>query len=262
LKKILTLILPALISLAVYFNALLFLSGCKNESKNQPQGNTLYLPAERPEDDIYHYTGFSLSYNEDNEQANWVAYELTDIELIKKVKRSNNFSSDPHVTSGSAENNDYRRSGYSRGHLAPAGDMTWSKQAMDESFYFSNISPQTQEFNNGLWKDLEEDIRRWAKKYKSVQIVTGPIFTEGMETIGNSQVSVPLYFFKSVMVYWEGSYRPLAFIIPQNSNARKYTDHAVSIDEIERKTGLNLFYQLQDSLEAELESKVFKNFGK
>lgn len=261
MKKFLFIFLPAIISLTLYFNAPFLLSGC--ESKSRPKDeNTMYLPAERPDDDIYHYTGFSLSYNEDHEQPNWVAYELTDTELIKKVKRSDNFSSDPHITSGSAENADYRKSGYSRGHLAPAGDMTWSQQAMEESFYFSNISPQTQEFNNGLWKDLEEDIRRWAKKYKSLHIVTGPVFTKGMTTIGKSKVSVPLYFYKSVLVFREGSYRTLAFIIPQNSSAGKYTDHAVSIDEIEKITGLDLFYQLPDTLEAEIESKVNKSFGR
>lgn len=261
MKKILFLVLPAILALALYhYVPQLFSAG--GEKQKPSETNSLYLPAERTGDDIYHYTGFSLSYNDNHEQADWVAYELTDAELEKKVKRSDRFIPDPNIASRSAQNDDYRKSGYSRGHLAPAADMAWSPEAMEESFYFSNISPQTQEFNNGIWRKLEEDIRRWAKKYKSVHIVTGPVFTEGMKRIGKSRVSVPEYFFKSVLVYWDGSYRSLAFIIPQNTTAKKYTDHAVSIDEIESKTGLDLFYQLPDSLESVLESKVNKNFGK
>ena len=125
---------------------------------------------------IYH-TGFTLSYNEAHEQASWVAYELTSNELIKKVNRSDNFKQDPKVETGSALLSDYVRSGYDRGHLAPAADMSWSQITMEESFYMSNISPQKPGFNRGIWKKLESYVRQWAYDNESIYVVTGGIPT-------------------------------------------------------------------------------------
>ena len=92
---------------------------------------------------IIRHEGYTVSYNSDYRVANWVAYELTSTEAkSKKNERSNKFVRDPQVKGASAENGDYTRTGYDRGHLAPAGDMKWSAKAMRESFYLSNITPQ------------------------------------------------------------------------------------------------------------------------
>ena len=99
---------------------------------------------------IINHFGYSLSYNEDHEQANWVFFELTDYEVSGIEKRKNQFRSDPKVKTKSASLSDYRGSGYDRGHLAPAADMKWSVTTMSESFYMSNMSPQRPSFNRGL----------------------------------------------------------------------------------------------------------------
>ena len=103
---------------------------------------------------IVNHLGYSLSYNEKNEQASWVAYELTADQVRGTVKRKDSFRSDPLIKTGSASLSDYKGSGYDRGHLAPAADMKWSTTAMSESFFMSNMSPQLPGFNRGIWKKL------------------------------------------------------------------------------------------------------------
>ncbi|KKK57707.1 hypothetical protein LCGC14_3051760 [marine sediment metagenome] len=119
----------------------------------------LELPHYTNESEIIQHIGYVLKYNEEFEQAEWMAYQLTDIEVNGKYERSDNFRKDPHVSTGSAALSDYKGSGYDRGHLIPASDMKWSPDAMSSSFYMSNMSPQDPSFNRGIWKKLEEQIR-------------------------------------------------------------------------------------------------------
>ena len=121
-----------------------------------------YLP--KPEGEIIRHKYYTLSYNEDHEQANWVHYRLNPTFLNGTTPRINSFKVDPNVSTKSAELSDYKGSGYDRGHLAPAGDMKYSKESMIESFFMSNMSPQNPSFNRGIWRKLEEAIRRWGKK--------------------------------------------------------------------------------------------------
>ena len=118
---------------------------------SNPKIPNLELPKPKENEQIINHFAYTLSYNELFEQANWVAYELTDIETISHFERTNKFIVDDLVKTGSASNDDYKKSGYDRGHLAPAGDMGWSEQAMKESFYYSNMSPQNPSFNRGIW---------------------------------------------------------------------------------------------------------------
>ena len=132
-------------------------------------------------DSVIQHNAYSLSFNLDYHQANWVAYLLTRAEVDplvlegNRVKRSNEFIADPFIK-GTDLSSDYYKSGYDRGHLAPAGDMTFSRVAMDESFYYTNMSPQVASFNRGIWKKLETQVRNWAIEYDSLYVVTGPIF--------------------------------------------------------------------------------------
>lgn len=125
---------------------------------------------------IYHQ-GFCLNYSEEHEQAIWVAYCLTPATLDPQIKRKNLFRFDPSVSTGSATPNDYKKSGYDRGHLAPAADMKGNEIMLAQSFYMSNISPQLPQFNRGIWKRLEEWVRSQAQHYEELYIVTGPLFT-------------------------------------------------------------------------------------
>jgi endonuclease G len=220
---------------------------------NQPQETALEIPRLETGEVLIEHTGFSLVYSEHHEQAKWVAYELTLEETLRGVERSDRFLPDPKVSTGTATDNDYKRSGYDRGHLAPAADMSWSAQAMKESFYYSNISPQVPAFNRGIWKRLEEQVRRWAQQDTSVYIVTGPVLAENLPSIGTNRVSVPAYFYKALLVYRNTTKKGIAFIMPNEKSARPLQQFAVTIDSLEQLTGIDFFPALPDSTEARLE---------
>lgn len=214
-----------------------------------------YLPVSSNQQIIRH-SNFTLAYSESHEQAEWVAYELTQAEVQGGAERSDDFREDPLVMTGSASPEDYRRSGYDRGHLAPAGDMGFSDQAMSESFYMSNISPQVSTFNRGIWKDLEEDVRKWAIKDSNLYIVTGPVFGRGRKKIGDNKVTVPTHFYK-VILYYDGSLsKAIAFLMPNKATKKPVQSFAMSVDEVEKVTGIDFFPALPDSLEDQLESTV------
>ena len=213
-----------------------------------------YLPI--PSNDLVRHTYYSLSYNEKYEQANWVYYTLTDqMVLDGGEERSNKFKVDQKVATGSAKSSDYTKSGYDRGHLCPAADMDFDPIAMEESFLMSNISPQAPDFNRGIWKELETEVRNWAKKERKIYVVTGPVFKDNKGTIGTGKVLVPGYFFK--IIYKEtGEPKIIAFVFPNRKSDRPLTDFAIPVDEAEKLTGFDFFSQLPDEIENRLEGRV------
>ena len=199
---------------------------------------------------------YALSYSEKDEEAEWVAYELTRDRLNqKRVQRANNFRPDPKVKTGSADIYDYKRSGYDRGHLVPAGDMAFSPRAMSETFYMSNISPQVRNFNGGIWRELEENVRDWARRFRHLYIVTGPVLTDDLETkIGKAGVTVPKRFYKVILDITEPELKGIGFIIPNELSTKTLDNYAVTIDEVEAITGIDFFAELMDdATEEELE---------
>jgi len=213
------------------------------------------LPAHAPADPILHYTGFSLKYSEPFEQAEWVIYAVKADRLNGTVKRTNNFRSDRRIKTGSAALNDYRRSGFDRGHLAPAAVMKWSREAMSESFLMSNISPQRPGFNRGIWKNLEAQVRKWAKDNDELYVVSGPVLREGLPVIGPNEVAVPEFYFKVILDYAEPERKTLGFILPNQASRADLSSYAVSIDQVEATTGIDFFPRLPDDLEESLESQ-------
>ena len=207
-------------------------------------------------EDIIYHNGYALYYNEKFEQANWVAYELTSEETNKRFERTNKFKSDPMVTSGTANDNDYLKSGYDRGHLAPASDMGWSLYSMEESFYYSNMSPQTPSFNRGIWKNLESLVRQWAIENNNIYIVTGPVLENGLPTIGYNKVAVPKYFYKVILDYSLPEIKAIGFIIPNTGSQEPLEKFAVSIDSVESRTGLNFYPNLEDTQEKIIEKTL------
>jgi endonuclease G len=216
--------------------------------------STVYLPL--PANELVRHTYYTLSYNEKYEQANWVCYTLTDSMVLNGgEERSNQFKSDILVPTGSAKTSDYTKSGYDRGHLCPAADMGFNHKAMLESFMMSNVSPQKPDFNRGIWKGLETEVRRWAKKEHQIVVVTGPVFNDNKGTIGTDKVLVPGYFFK-IIYDATGEPKLISFVLPNEKSDRPLTDFAVTTDEVEKLTGFDFFSQLPDSLESRLESNV------
>lgn len=219
----------------------------------------LEQPGVSPYEQVIERPGYILSYNETHEQASWVAYVLTREEAKGGVERDDLFEKDPDITTGTADDMDYKGSGYDRGHLAPAADMGWSATSMQESFYYSNMSPQLPGFNRGVWKRLEELLRFWAVTYDSIYVVTGPVLTTGLPTIGPNQVSVPQYYYKAVLRHTTTGMEGIGFVLPHASSTAGLQSFAVPIDSVERLAHLSLFpglAALSDSLERHIESTV------
>jgi endonuclease G len=239
--------------------SIIFLLYCSNIICFGQQNNqikNLELPHIVKQDIVVKHIGYTLSYNEKYEQANWVAYQLTANETEKVVGRSNNFRIDEKVTTGSAENEDYKNSGFDRGHLAPAADMGWSEQAMGESFYYSNMSPQKPGFNRGIWKRLEEQVRQWAIDNQAIYVVTGPVLEPNLPTIGNNKVAVPKYYYKVILDYTKPELKGIGFIMPNTSSTLALNNYAVTIDSVETVTGINFFPALPNDQEPNIEKSV------
>ncbi len=226
------------------------------------QNNSNKLPLETPRlkdgESYLHHLAYGFVYDETHEQAKWIAYCLTKKEALGTFERSDNFDEDPLVLSGTASDADYAKSGYDRGHLAPAADMRWSLKSMEESFYYSNMSPQLPAFNRGIWKKLEEQVRDWAVDLDSILIVTGPILKPNLPTIGANKVSVPGYYYKAIVDYKGAQSKAIAFVLPNQGSKIPLMEFAISIDELEKLTNIDFFYQLEDKLETAIESKVCK----
>lgn len=203
---------------------------------------------------IVEYPGFTVSFNPEHHLANYVAWELTPAELNKAAERSNKFVEDPSV-SGSATPDDYRHSGFDRGHLAPAGDMAYSNDAMLASFKMPNITPQHPMLNQRAWRVLEENCRRWAAIDSSLIIICGPVLTDKItQTIGTTGVSVPQRFFKVILAPHANPPRAIGFIMPNSYVEGGMARTAVSVDQVEAITGMDFFSALPDSLENAIEA--------
>ena len=210
---------------------------------------------------IIRHEGYTVSYNSDYRVANWVAYELTSTEAkSKKNERSNKFVRDPQVKGASAENGDYTRTGYDRGHLAPAGDMKWSAKAMRESFYLSNITPQKPGLNRGVWKDLEEQCRMWATDNGALLIATGPVLTPDLKRLGKNRVAIPKLFYKVICTVQNNRYEAIGFLFENRDYGQiSLKDLMIPVDSVEKVTHIDFFPTLPDEVEKRMEASVNKN---
>lgn len=201
--------------------------------------------------------GYTLSYNADYKTPQWVAWELTRKETKGTEERTDKFVPDPDVKGAKAYTQDYTRSGYDRGHMAPAADMKWSRQAMEESFYLSNICPQNPNLNRGDWNDLEEQSRQWARKYGAVYIVCGPIYDNKQpKRIGNNKVAVPHAFYKVILINQKENPQALGFIFPNAAGTRPLKSYMVTVDSVEKRTGIDFFPALPDEIENRIEAEL------
>lgn len=214
------------------------------------------LQSSQPEDIVKHL-GYTVSFNTDWLIPNWVAYELTAEEVAGVEPRGNNFVPDPMIYQ-SPSTEDYKNSGYDRGHMAPAADMKWSKQAMEESFYTSNICPQNHNLNAGDWKDLEEHVRAMATKYDHIYIACGPIVSANPKTIGQysyiDRIAVPDAFYKVILRQKGDSWSAIGFMMPNKAGHKPLKTYAMSVEDVEMITDINFFVTLPDSIEEKIEN--------
>jgi endonuclease G len=239
-----------------FITLLIHKSSAQIQSEIFEKAPYLEIPLHNSDDVIIYHKGFSLLYNESHEQAQWVAYVLTKEETNNIYHRTNKFLLDPSVKSETANDNDYLGSGYDRGHLAPASDMGWSAQTMYESFFYSNMSPQVPSFNRGIWKKLEEQVRTWAISYDSIYVVTGPVLREGLSFIGKNKVSVPDFYYKVILDLTDPEHKGIGFIMKNEGSGESLSSFAVTIDSVEKFTGINFFPQLADNFENKIEASL------
>jgi len=200
---------------------------------------------------------YTLSYNEEHEQADWVSYQLfADSLRLEKFPRKNNYRKDSRIKTGSASLTDYVGSGFDRGHLAPAADFSYSEFALSQSFFMSNMSPQSPSFNRGIWKKLENKVREWTMENDHLYVVTGPIFNKNNNTIGKNKVSVPEMYYKVILDIDKPGIKAIGFLMKNEKSSENLASFVVTIDEIEALTGLDFFPTMSDELESTLESSL------
>jgi endonuclease G len=216
----------------------------------------LELPKYDADDTIIKHRGYTLSYNSKYKQANWVAYLLTKDETVKRFQRGEFFAPDPMIP-GTNFSVDYQKSGYDRGHMAPAADMGYSMETMVQSFFYTNMSPQLPRFNRGVWKKLEMQVRNWAVEYDSLYVVTGPIFDSVMPTIGPHRVAVPKAYYKVILQKTNGNWEGIGFILPNSNTKVDFKEYQTNIDKVEEITGIDFFWRLEDQIEKVIESNKF-----
>ncbi len=192
---------------------------------------------------VLNYQAIRVNFNPSLRIPNCVAYELTATMVAMadapghEVRKNYNYARDPNVKS-CPENWEYRGSGYSRGHMAPAMDMRWDKTTMAQCFYMTNMCPQETKLNNDHWRVLEERVHRWAKRDKRIMVYTGPIMGKNPKMIGKDKknIAVPDAFFK--VLYAPDQGRAIAFIYPNTPCPGGIKKYAVTVAEVERRTGL------------------------
>ena len=205
---------------------------------------------------------FTVSYSEKDEQAEWVAYKLTQDSFSHLIDRTNDYREDPYVKTVSSNPSDYKGSDYDMGHLAPANAMSQNYTAMSESFYLSNISPQKASFNRGIWKRLEYKVQYWAELNDSLFVVTGPILNSPIDVIGNNRVTVPRAFYKTLLAFKNGKTKGIAFIMPNEKSSKSIYAYATSIDKVEEITGIDFYYNLNVEIQNEVEANTdLKKWG-
>lgn len=204
-----------------------------------------YLPTSTTRQIVKHQY-YTLSYHEKFEQAEWVAYELKKEYLKGANYKRPYFIEDPKVTTRSADWRNYKKSGYDKGHLCPAGDMEFDQNAYNDTFYTSNISPQDHNFNSGIWNRLEQKTRYWAEKYNDIYVVTGGILKDSDKTIGTEKVTVPKCFYKIILTKTGKEHKAIAFLIPNEDSKKSLYDFVVPIETLEKMTGIDFFPNLKN----------------
>ena len=198
----------------------------------------------------------------------WVGYHLTRKYLEENnAPRTDKFKPDPDLPPDErAELEDYKGSGFDRGHQAPAADFHRSEEAMEETFLLSNMCPQWPSFNRGIWARLEEQVRAVAENAGSIWVYTGALFLDDKgrispphQFLGPDSVAVPTHFFKVVLVErGPANHEMFAFIMKNQPTkvSGPPASYQVTVDSVQRVSGLDFFDVLPDAEERRLERRI------
>ena len=239
--------------LLVLCYAIVMMAGCNATDSIDEAGDKVNYATALPGESavLITHNGFTISYLDKYLNAEWVTYVLTKANVLTHIPRTDEYTPDPkHEHSATRE--DYRHSGYDRGHLFPAAN-SWTQEIMEESFYYTNISPQNNDFNSGVWNRIENLVRNWAIEYDTIHVVTGQILHDELKTIG-SGVKVPEYLFKVVVVNTKTVQKGIAFLVKNEKSTITDNKHfAITIDALEAKTGMDFCVNLPEDTEKHIE---------
>ncbi len=199
---------------------------------------------------------YKICFNKKTKLAHWVSYNLDEKMFRGQTRRTNKFKVDPLIPKDSPKPDYYKGSGYDRGHLAPAGDMRIDTTAMKESFFMTNISPQEPSFNRGVWKRLENLMRSLTQSNKTYTVVTGPLFEFKPKSFKTRFLNIPKFFYK--LIFYKDKYevKVLAYLLPNEVSKRPLSDFLVTVDEIERRSGIDFFKNLPITTQNKIESQI------
>ena len=237
---------------------------------------------------VAHFTpdgqlNYAMDYDKAQKASRWTAYQWYTGNTVNKWNRNNWYSGytfnnyggngdpfqpDPVIpTQYQSTLDQHRSNGYDRGHMLGSADRLYSKEANGQTFYLSNMQPQWNSFNaQGIWYNLESYIRNNFNKDSfrdTLYVVKGGTIAEGQIKEVKNGLPVPEYFFMAILCYKQkdqnimGGYKAIAFWMKHKANTDKnYKDYAISIDELERNTGIDFFCNLPDNIEKQVESTL------
>ena len=225
---------------------------------SKPQTTDLLLPPDRDREQTIHHKSYSLSYNSSYVLSSWVAYKVTKTQVNKFEKVRDKYRADPMIHTRSADKKDYKTGGYIMAQLANYLDLQYIPEGEEESFYMSNIVPMKQAFYNYIWVKTEELIRLWNAGTDGLYIVCGPILTDTpFQAFGDNKISIPKRFYK--VVYDPKNQKAIGFIFINGTASGKLKSYAMSVDDVEKATGIDFFHTLENDLENKIESEFNVN---
>lgn len=214
---------------------------------------------------------YSAEYDCTKKHTRWVAFTFDNVSNQKNTNRSDKWGNDPNIPAAYRTYASDYSSPYNKGHLVASADRYITREANVQTFYYSNMSPQITSFNGGIWNQMEEKVRSWAKSLSAsdtVYVVKGGkidgTIADGtlIEYTGN-QVAVPQNYFMAILSLKGGAtpqYKAIAFYINQKTySSSSISNYVISIDELEQKTGIDFFHNLPDNIENEVEQSYNKS---
>lgn len=236
----------------------------------------LEMPAIKTQEgcrNVTHYTtvsgksvrNFTMFFDTNEKIAYWVAYPHCRM-YLGSVGRTDDFRIDPSFNANQQMTSTI--SGYDRGHQIPSGDRTATRDMNSQTFYYSNMTPQLGSFNQRIWVDLENKVRTWVSSCDTLYVVTGAVLKTpgGSETVkyvndkSGNRIAVPNYYFKALLQLrlngGSPSYKAIGFWFKHQANSGSVSSgDALSIDDLERKTGFDFFTNLPTDIQTSAESK-------
>lgn len=228
---------------------------------------------------------YALEWNAVKRHAHWVAFSFDKTTAADVVKRTDAWAVDPELPADmQTEEADHKSDGFDKGHLCASEDRVYLKEANEQTFYYSNMSPQLNDFNGGFWQGLEAQVQKWGRStasdiYNKVYVAKGGTLNELLLDFQGSPVSggtpvtdaqgftihglaCPAYYFMAVLAQKGSGFQAIAFLVPhqegltRNPKAADLQHYVVSVDSLERKTGIDFFCNLDDAVENWVEAEA------